>query len=329
MRLLLLSADELRLALPIHLAIQAMRNAYAQFSAGHATVPLRERIEIADQDGTILFMPAFLHESGDLGIKIVSVFPNNLSRGIPTIHALMIALDSLTGAPMAVLEGAALTAIRTGAGSGAATDLLARTDSKTVAIIGSGVQARTQLEAVCTVRKIEHAVVFSLDHEGAHQFVQELAGKGSIPPRLEVARSAADAVAEADIICTATTSTSPVFPFDSLKPGVHINAVGSYTPEMQEIDPQVIQSASIYVDSIDAACAETGDLFIPINKGQLSREGIVGEIGEVELGRKPGRIDDSQVTLFKSVGIAVQDAVAAAAAIQRARAQHIGSEVIL
>ncbi len=322
MELRILSAEEVRQALPMADAIEAMKQAFGQLSNGKASLPLRSRIEI-DQ-GFTLFMPAYLHQHGDLAVKIVSVFPQNPEQGLPTIHAAVLLLDSQTGAPIALMEGASLTAIRTGAASGAATDLLASPQAKTVAILGSGVQARTQLEAVCTVREIERAWVYSIDHPGMQAFAREMAGRGPIPKDLKLAEDADQAISQADIICTATTSSTPVFDGKRVRNGVHINAVGSFTPTMQELDEEIIRRAAVIVDSRQAALAEAGDLIIPIQRGVITEAWIEAELGEIIQGSHPGRTDPDQITVFKSVGIAVQDAAAAAQAFVGANKAGLG-----
>lgn len=324
MELRILNGQEVREALPMAEAIEGMKEAYQQLSAGKAAVPLRTRIEVPKTDGISLFMPALLHDSEDLALKVVSVFPGNLERGLPTIHAVVIVLDAQTGTPIALLEGGALTAVRTGAASGAATDVLARSDAHIVAIFGSGVQARTQLEAVCTVRQIDRAWVFSLDGQGARTFVGEMAGRGPIPKDVRLADSPAEAIAEAEVICTATTSRTPVFEDQQLRPGTHINAIGSYTPEMQEIPSETIARSLVVVDSREAVLAETGDLVIPMNEGLISEAHIHAELGEIIGGAATGRMSPGQITLFKSVGIAVQDAMAAGRALRKAEQLDLG-----
>ncbi len=329
MEIRILTAYDIRRALPMKRAIEAMKLAYIQLSAGNADVPLRMRISLPSVDGIALFMPAFLKESRHLGMKFVSVFPHNPDLDLPTIHALVLAIEVETGRPLAILEGASLTAIRTGAGSGAATDVLARKDANRVAIFGSGVQARTQLEAVCTVRSIEHAFIYSLDRPTAENLVQEMAGVGPIPAALEIALNPHQAASQADIICAATTSFTPVFSVDDLKPGVHINAIGSFTPEMQEIDPHVIQRARFVLDSRQAVLAESGDVLIPLAEGLISEETIHAELGEILAGKKTGRENPEQVTLFKSVGVAVQDTIAAGWALEGAIQANMGTVIQL
>ncbi|HEY70624.1 MAG TPA: ornithine cyclodeaminase family protein [Anaerolineae bacterium] len=322
-----LSAKEVCKALPMADAIEAMKRAFRQLSGGKAELPLRSRIEI--EQGFTLFMPAYLHQHSDLAVKIVSVFPQNPEQGLPTIHAAVLLLDSHNGAPIALMEGASLTAIRTGAASGAATDLLASPEAKTVAILGSGVQARTQLEAVCTVREIERAWVYSIDPPGMQTFVKEMAGYGPIPQDLKLAKDADQAVSQADIICTATTSSTPVFDGTRVPNGVHINAVGSFTPAMQELDEEIIKRATVIVDSRQAVLAEAGDLIIPIQRGVISEAWIQAELGEIVQGTHPGRVDPDQITVFKSVGVAVQDAAAAAQAFIGASQAGLGHWISL
>ncbi len=324
MKLRILSAAEVQRALPMPEAIEGMKAAFGQLASGEATVPLRTQVDVPRSNGVSIFMPAYLAASDDLAVKIVSVFPNNPQRQLPTIHGVVLALDAQTGQPLALLEGGTLTAIRTGAGSGAATDLLARPNARVVAIIGSGVQARTQLEAVCTVRDIEEVRVYSLDAEHARTFAQEMAGQGPIPNVIEVVDSPAVAVRGADIICTATTSSAPVFPGDMLSEGAHINAVGSFRSDMQEVDVTTILRSLVVVDSREAVMAEAGDLLKPMATGEIDANHIYAELGEIVNGTRPGRTSPEQITYFKSVGVAVQDAVAASLALKNAEEQQLG-----
>lgn len=326
MELRLFSAADVIRALPMAKAIEGMKTAYGQLSAGNAVLPLRAHVPITAED-TTLVMPAYLPESEALGLKVVSVFGSNPPRGLKLINAVVIALDATTGEPVALMEGGAVTAIRTGAASGAGTDVLARPDAQVVAIFGAGVQARTQLEAVCTVRDIREVRVYS--PEGAEAFAAEMAGRSPVPDTIVIAGSPEAAVRDADIICTATTAHTPVFDGRSLKPGVHVNAIGSFTPEMQEIDTVTLQRSLVVVDSREAALAETGDLLIPIELDEFSVEDIHAELGEIINGTRPGRTSLEQITLFKSVGLAVQDAVAAQIVWRNGNAMGLGRSVVL
>ena len=322
MKIRILTAEDVRLALPMREAIAGMKQAYAQLSTGKADVPLRGRVSIAPQEATTLVMPAYLQESEALAVKIVSVFPHNPQKQEPVIYGAVLVLDAKSGRPLSLLNGGTLTAIRTGAGAGAATDVLARPDAKIVAIIGSGVQARTQLEAVCAVREIEEVRVFSPTREHAEAFAVEMRELGSI----RVVDSAKTAVRGADIICAATTSSTPVFNGEDVAPGTHINGVGSYMATMQEVDVETLHKAVVVVDNIDAALDEAGDLIVPIQQGQFSQAHIAAELGEIIAGHKPGRIDANQITFFKSVGNAAQDAIAAQIVLRNAERLGLGTE---
>lgn len=330
MKLRVLRREDVQQAISMTQAIEAVKGAFAQLSGGRANVPLRTQLPVPQHDGVTLFMPAYLEETNSLAVKIVSVFPNNLDQGLPTIHALVIVVDAATGQPIAAVDGTYLTALRTGAASGAATDLLARSDAQRVAIFGAGTQGRTQLQAVCEVRQVAKVWVYDTVRARAEQYAAEMRQKGGkIPTNIEVADSPADAVAGADIICTATTSSTPVFHDASLKPGVHINGIGSYTPQMQEIDEATVARAKIVVGSRSACLAETGDLIIPLGKGLISESDIHAELGEIVLGWKPGREAEEEVTFFKSVGNAVQDAAVARLALLAATEKGLGIQVEL
>lgn len=329
MKMRILSAADVRRALPMADAIEGMKQAFAQLSTGQAEVPLRGRVVVAPHSGTTLVMPAFLAQSNDLAVKVVSIFPKNSERREPTIYAAVLVLDAETGRPLALMEGGSLTAIRTGAGSGAATDLLARPDASVVAILGSGVQARTQLEAVCTVRNIKEVRVYSPTHENAVLFAREMRGVGPIPDTIRIMSNPETAVRGADIICAATSSSQPVFSGKDVAPGTHINGVGSYTPAMQEVDAATVKRALVVVDERAAAWEEAGDLIQPLQAGLITQAHIHAELGEIAAGLKPGRTSPEQITFFKSVGVAVQDAISGRIALENAIAHNLGTEANL
>ncbi len=327
--MLILSADDVRKALPMKDAIEAMKAGYAALSSGKADVPLRTRISIPAHDAISLFMPAYVQtsEGEALAVKVVSLFPENPKRGLKYIQAVVLVMDASTGKAVALLEGSSLTAIRTGAGSGAAIDLLARKDSKVVAIIGAGVQGKTQLEAACTVRAIEKVLIYDTDPIKSRELASSVAGFNRMPKDIMAAASPAEAVRHADIVCTATTSHTPVFEDTSLKTGVHISAIGSYTPEMQEVPAETILRAKVVVDSRSAVLAESGDLIKPMQNGWITKEHIHAELGEIVSGSKPGRESTEDITYFKSVGVAVQDALAAQLAVAKALEFQLGRQV--
>jgi ornithine cyclodeaminase/alanine dehydrogenase-like protein (mu-crystallin family) len=310
-------------------AIEAMKRAYAAISDGRVEMPLRARVPVAPHDALSLFMPAYARsDAGEaLAVKVASLFPQNPARNLAYIQAAVLVLEPDTGRALALLEGSSLTAIRTGAASGAAADVLAGKDSQVAAVFGAGAQGRTQLEAACTVRRIELAWIYDSDAKRARSFASEMAGKGPIPRDLRLASTPREALANADLICTATTSLTPVFTDRDLKPGAHISAVGSYTPDMQEIPPETVQRALVVVDARSAALVESGDLIKPIHSGLFGEDHVHAELGEIILGRKPGRQSAQQITYFKSVGVAAQDVMAAQLAVDNARRLGLGQEV--
>lgn len=323
MRLTLLSAEDLRAALPMPTAIAAMRAAFAELSTGQAQMPLRTALNIPAADGHTLFMPAYLPSSG-LGVKLVSVFPHNAEHHTPVLTALMVILDSLSGEPVALCDGTFLTAWRTGAATGLATDLLARPEAKVAALLGCGAQARTQALGLDIVRELNTLRVYAPNKHHVQNFIVEM--QPQLRARLTAVESAADAVRGAEIVCTATTSPTPVFDGRLLRPGTHVNGIGSYTPKTREIDEFVVRHARIFVDSRAAALAEAGDLLMPLQAG-YTRPEEWAELGEVLSGRHWGRRNAEEITFFKSVGVAVQDVAAASRALIEARHLGLGRQV--
>ncbi len=325
MELLLLSAQDIESALPMGEAIEANARAYIALSQGQALVP--QRVPLSTDKGIALFMPAYVPPTHDLGIKVVSVFPENPRQGLPTIHALVLALDVNTGRPLALLEGARLTALRTGAGAGVATRALAREDARVMALFGAGAQAPDQVEAVLAVRPIEEVRIYTPSGTSARRLAQRLQDRHP-HVRFRAVDTPTAAVRDADIISCATTSTTPVFDPADVKPGAHINGIGSFTPEMREVQVVGLPHLRVFVDSLSAAQEEAGDLIQAVREGHLRWEDVT-EIGRVLAGEVPGRTSPDEVTFFKSVGVAVQDAVTAGAVLTRAGALGLGTRVTL
>ena len=317
MQIRVLTATDIRSALSMGEAIDAVETAYAQLAAGKATMPLRSRIQT--DKGVSLLMPAYLHDSGDFAVKIVSVYGENSKLGLPTVTATVLAFDSTTGQPLALMEGDSLTALRTGAAGGVAARHLSREDARTAALFGAGVQARSQLKAALAVRRLERVLVVDPFESAVKGLMDEVVGWPDAP-ELIVAGSPREAVAQADIVMAATTTKTPLFDGSDLKPGTHVTGVGSFTPEMQEIDAVTIGRARVVVDQREAVLAEAGDIII-------AKASIDAEIGEVINGTAPGRQRDDQITYFKSVGVAVQDAVTAAAVLRAAEAKGLGTVI--
>ncbi len=314
MKIRILTGEEVRQALPMPTAIEAMRSAFGQFSAGQAEVPLRGRLNMPD--GVLLLMPAFMQASNDLAVKLVSVFGDNPRLGLPTVSATVLVLDARTGRLKALMEGDSLTALRTGAGGGLAADLLARKDARRVVLFGAGVQGRAQLQAVMAVRLIEQVTLVEHVSQAARDLAREIRSWPQAP-QVDLVKDPREALQKADIVLAATTSRTPLFDGAWLRPGTHVTGVGSFSPEMQEIDVATISCARVVVDSRKGCLAEAGDLI-------QADARIDAELGEIVNGTAPGRRDDQEITFFKSVGMAAQDAVAAAAVLQAAEQNGLG-----
>lgn len=315
MSIRILSASDVRTALPMSIAIDAMRHAYSQLSAGNVNAPPRQHI--TTENGITLIMSAHLPDQNEFGIKVVSVYDDNPNINLPRINATVLVLDPMTGAPIAFMDGTSLTAIRTGAGGGVAADLLSRQDAKTVGLFGAGVQSRAQLQAVMAIRDIKHVNLISRTEASAQQLADEIS-QWNDALKVNIASTPRQLVEAADIVICATTSASPLFDGNDLKPGTHITAVGTFVPEKREVDTTTIRRANrIVVDSREACLEEAGDLIIPNAQ-------IDAEIGEIINGDKQGRQSADEITFFKSVGVSVQDAVAAASVLSKAESMGLG-----
>lgn len=319
------SASDVRSALPMSAAVDAMKTVFLEVSSGEACVPARTHIEISEQKGDALFMPSYSKSLGRMGLKVVTLHPDNPAIDLPFIQGVVLLLDAATGSTMAVMNGTVLTQIRTGAASGAGTDLLARPDAARVAVFGAGVQACTQLEAVCAVREIEHANVFDISDERARTFAARMTEALDI--EITPCKTSQETLADADIVCTATTATTPVFPDEALAPGTHINAIGAYKPHVREIPPETVVRAKVVVDQYESAWEEAGDLIMPLKDGLIDDSHIHAELGEIIAGKRAGRENDDEITFFKSVGVATQDLAAASKVYERAVAEGFGTEV--
>jgi ornithine cyclodeaminase len=322
MRLRILSGSDVSATVTMHEAVDVMREAFVALSSGDAVAPLRLALETPH--GVHLFMPAHMRTAETAGAKVVSVNPENRSRGLPMIHAVVLVLDPTTGRPMALMDGTYLTALRTGAAGGLAADVMAREDASVVALFGAGVQARTQLEAVRCVRAVTEVRIVDPSPEAARALADELSGV-----RAEVMVDPEAALPGAHIIITATTSHTPVFDGAAVEPGAHVTGVGSFTPEMREVDTVLVKRARVFVDQREAALAEAGDLAGPIADGTWDESMILAELGEVVSGDRPGRTSDDDITFFKSVGNAVQDVAVATKILEVAERLGVGSVVEL
>lgn len=325
-KILYFSGDDLRSILTMEKCIAAMATAFRALSSGEASMPLRTSLEMGADNGTALFMPVYLPGISKVGVKAITMARNNPAKGLPLIHAMMMIFDSSNGMPLAVMDGEVITAMRTGAVSGLATSLLAKKDASTAAVIGTGHQGETQLEAVCTARDIRKAYVFDLEPARAKTFAAKMQEKLNI--EVVVAESAAT-LQYADVICTSTSSKNPVFDDAHVKSGAHINGVGSYKPDMAEIPPQTIARAKVVVDQLQGCLAEAGDLIQPIQQGIITKDHIHGELGELVTGKISSRENDEEITVFKSVGLAVQDLITADLVLKIAQENNLGTSLSL
>lgn len=324
MQLLLLSADEVRQALPMEAALEAAELAFEQMVLGGACVPPRLVLP-AGSAGTTLVMGARAEGLG-MTAKTVSVFPGNRALGLPVVPALVTVLDPETGMPVALLEGTSLTALRTGAAAGLSARLLARPDARTGALIGCGRQGETQLAAMLTACRLDEVRVFARTPASVASFCAT--HQPASPARLVPASTCREAVEGADVVFVATTSAEPVLDGDWLSPGAHLSGVGSFTLEQRELDAGSVARATIFIDDLESALTEAGELVAAEREGLTRREDWT-PLGAVALGRAPGRTHAEQLTLFKSVGHALQDVTAAARIVATAQAQGMGRTIEL
>jgi ornithine cyclodeaminase/alanine dehydrogenase len=323
---LLLSRSDVQKLLPMSKAIDVVEGAFSELAKGTAEMPPRTVMIDSEVGGWIAYMPAYLKSSGALGVKAVTVYKGNPAKhNLPTTLATILVQDQQTGQVLAVMDGGYLTAVRTGAVSGVATRHLARKDSKIGGILGTGVQARAQVIAMCEAAKLDEALSFSVDPDDRRKaFADELSATTGVPVRL--AKSTEDVLANSDIVALATTAARPIVKASWWKKGAHINAIGSHAPGVRELDTETVVKSKVVCDQKAACLAEAGDIQIPIEEGAYSADRIHGDLGAVVNGTIKGRESDSEITLFKSVGLAVQDISCAALVYQQALAQGVGTE---
>lgn len=326
--MLLINGAEVRKLLPMKEAIEADKKAFLLHATGQTEVPVRLGFQI-EENGSVLFMPAYV--KGDInrvGIKIVSVFPRNLGTKIPVVPAQVLLVDSETGEVCALMNGVEITRLRTGAISGAATDILANEQSTIAALFGTGGQAAAQLEALLCVRPIQEVRIFDACSERIAPFIQQNSQLArEYGACLIAAKSSDEAIEGADIITTVTTAKAPVFDGAKVKKGAHINGVGSFTSDKRELGEELLNRARVFVDNKEAVFKEAGDFLIPVKEGKYALESIVGEIGEVLAGNLSGRTDREDITVLKTVGYAVLDVVAAYQVYENAVKQGIGTQI--
>jgi len=301
-----------------------MDRAMRAFSGGAVNAPSRIIAPLGEQDAYFILMPGETQQPPIYGAKIVSLIPANPARGRPAVQGFVTLFDQSTGAPVALVDGAEITAIRTAAASALASRELARENASSHGIFGAGVQAANHLDSVCSIREIKKVRVWARDFDKARQFAQKHAGRGGAV--VTAVKDPAEAAA-CDIVSVVTNSPEPVLRGEWLQAGAHLNLVGAHEPQHREADSQAVAGSAIYVDSRQGALNEAGDLLIPISEGSVTEHDIIGEIGEVLLGKAPGRLNEQQITLYKSLGIVAQDLFAAEHVLSNARKTGKGQEV--
>jgi len=326
-----LSASDIKKIFTMRDAIDADKEALSLYSAGKADIPLRTNIDIPEQNGQSLYMPGYVSgKKPALAMKIVSVYPDNINKNLPSVPATMIALDATTGIVNAVMDGTYLTQLRTGAVQGLATELLSNENSKLALLIGTGGQGMSQLEAMLTVRDLEKVYIFDIDKSRSEAFCEAAANK--FVSRFDtIFESIADidsVLPKVDIITTVTTSRRATFDGSLVKKGVHINGIGAYTKEMHELPEAALTKANeIFFDTMDGVLSEAGDIITPLENGIISKSDIDGELGQLINGDVSGRRHEEDVTVFKTVGTAALDAVVADRIVRLALEKQVGLEL--
>lgn len=337
--MLILGRPDILKAVDWNETVEVVGQAFAALASGRAKVPLRTHFSLENQAGLLLLMPGAIEapaasgetspQSDQLAVKLVSIFNRNPARGLPLIYGLVTLFEADTGRPLALLEGATLTAVRTGAAGGVAAKYLATPNPERLALFGTGAQAETQLKATLAVfaASIEEVRIVGRDRSKAESFARRMAAETGV--LVLVAASPVEALAGAEIVVTATTSYTPLFEDSMLAPGAHINGIGSYQPIMREVPGETVARSRLVVDAREAALSEAGDVVIPLQEGLFTSSHIYAELGEIVLGQQPGRagFEPGEISFFKSVGNAAQDVALAAHIYRKARSLGIGTEV--
>jgi ornithine cyclodeaminase len=312
---------------PMEVAIPTMRAALTMLAEGDVAMPLRSYLAIPGSDAVMGLMPSYMGGLEAVGVKVIAAFPANFGTEFDTHQGVVLFFDTERGLLRAIVDATAITAIRTAAVSGLVTDLLANPDAGDLAIIGAGTQATTHLQAMRAVRPVRRVRVYSVPAQSATAFAERESQRTGLP--VEAVATAEEAVAGADLVCTTTTSAEPVVRGEWVSPGAHINAVGAYTPTTRELDSDLVVKARLYADRRESLLSEAGEFLIPKGEGLIGDDHIIGEIGEVLTGSAPSRTAPDQITLFKSLGMAVEDVVAGSLALRGAVAAGLGRELAL
>ena len=324
--MLIINRKEVERLLPMAECIDAMADAMRAASESAVSMPLRLFTPLADDSGSLGLMPGSALDPPFFGAKVISLRFDNPAKGLPSVQGYVSLFDHGTGTPVALIEGSSVTAIRTAAASGLATRELARQDARTHGVFGTGVQAVTHIDAVSCVRDIDRVIVWGRDADKARRFAARQSARTGLA--VTATQDPAEAAA-CDVVSTVTAATEPVLEGEWLQPGSHLNLVGVHTPDAREVDTDAVRRSRVYVDLMESAMNEAGDLLVPIAEGTIDEAHILGEIGQVLAGAVPGRTGDGDITLYKSLGIVAQDLFAAARVYARALEDGVGVEVDL
>ena len=322
---LVLSREDIASVLEMDDVIDAVERAFVDFAKGRAKMPPRSIMDFPENDGWVGIMSAAIETAGSIGTKVVTVFKNNARKSMPTTMATILLNDASTGEPLAIMEAGLITAMRTGAASAIATKYLARKDSHVVGLFGAGIQAKYQLFGVSRVRKVGNVKQYTPTKARQKKFAEEM--EKEIGAKIQIVGNPKEAVQNSDIVITATTSPTPVFNGKWVSDGTHINAIGAHTKDTRELDTTLIEKAKIVVDLRDAALEEAGEIVIP--KAEGKKLNIYAELSELVSGKKKGRTSDSEVTVYKGCGIALEDLAVAKLAYDLATKKALGKNIYL
>jgi alanine dehydrogenase len=319
---LLLTRSDVKALVTLDEIVTAVKDAFIQKSEGKVQMPAKNFLFFKNYQGDLRSMPSYLEGSDIAAVKIVNSHPENRAKGLPSVMGVIVLVSPETGAPLCIMDATLLTALRTGAASSIATDILAKKEAHVFGMVGAGAQAQAQLEAIVKVRDIEYMKVFDRVISRAKEFTSQMSQIfGSI--HIEVATTVADAVKGSDIVTTITPTKAPIVMDAWVEEGVHINAIGADAPGKQELDPRILKRAKVVVDDLEQA-SHGGEINVPIKNGIIKIGEIYAEIGDLITGKKPGRTSNKDITIFDSTGLAIQDAASAAAVYKKALQRKVG-----
>jgi len=319
---LILKEEDVKQLLSMNEVLNVVEQVFKEKALGRVQMPPKMYLSFESFNGDLRVMPSYVEAFGISAVKVVNVHPDNRRYNLPTVMATITLVDPRTGAPLAIMGGTWITAMRTGAASGVAARHLSRRGSSKLALVGTGVQAVTQMMAMARVVKLEEVKVYDIVDEAKINFVKRMSPE-YLDVKISATRSVQEAVEDADVVVTVTPSRKPIVMSEWIKPGTHIGAIGADAPGKEELDPAILRKAKIVVDDLEQA-RHSGEINVPLAKGIISLKQIYGELGEIIAGKKVGRASDEEITIFDSTGLAIQDAVTAKLAYEKALKAGLG-----